>query len=43
MVMMNFNRISAVAATAFAVILPFSLLACSESNPTNFDEPVAVD
>ena len=32
---MNFNRISAVAATAFAVTLPFSLLACSESNPTN--------
>ena len=39
--MMNFNRVAAVAATAFAVTLPFSLLACSESNPTNFDEPVA--
>ena len=39
--MMNFNRISAVAATAFAVTLPFSLLACSESNPTNADDPIA--
>ncbi len=39
--MMNFNRISAIAVTAFAVTLPFSLLACSESNPTNFDEPIA--
>jgi len=32
---------SAIAAMAFAVILPFSLLACSESNPTNADEPIA--
>ena len=38
---MNFNRVAAVVATAFAVSLPFSLLACSESNPTNFDEPIA--
>ena len=41
LVRMNFNRISAIAVTAFAVTLPFSLLACSESNPTNFDEPIA--
>ena len=38
---MKFNRISAIAVTAFAVTLPFSLLACSESNPTNADDPIA--
>ena len=38
--MINFNRVAAVAATAFAVVLSFSLLACSESNPTSFDAPV---
>ena len=40
LVMINFNRVAAVAATAFAVVLSFSLLACSESNPTSFDAPV---
>ena len=39
--MMNFRSVAVNTATAFAVTLPFSLLACSESNPTNFDEPVA--
>ena len=34
----NFFSNTAIALSAF---LPFSLLACSESNPTNFDEPVA--
>jgi len=38
---MKLNRISAIAVTAFAVTLPFSLLACSESNPTNADDPIA--
>ena len=41
LVMMNFNRISAIAVTAFAVVMLFALVACSESNPTNFDEPIA--
>ena len=38
---MKFNRISAIAVTAFAVTLSFALLACSESNPTNADNPIA--
>ena len=36
---MNFNRVASVA--AFSVILPFALVACSESNPTSLEEPVA--